>query len=270
MSGVAPRAGLDIARLRECLASPDCLLRSVEVVAETGSTNGDLLVRARSGEDVAGVVLIAEHQTAARGRHGRAWSAPPRSQVAFSLGVDASSVPTGEWGWLPLVVGMAVVEAISAQTSVRPSLKWPNDVMVHDRKLAGILAEVAAPSQTIVVGVGVNVTLTAEEAPSPSATSLTLQGAGIVDRTALASGIVREVARRGRQWQAVGGVDRRIVDDYNRLCTTLGMPVRASLPGDQQIVGVANAVDQSGRLRISTADGLTTVSAGDVVHLRAQ
>ncbi|MGV7264163.1 biotin--[acetyl-CoA-carboxylase] ligase, partial [Mycobacterium kansasii] len=90
---------------------------------------------------------------------GRQWSAPPRSQLALSVGVDASGVPADSWGWLPLATGVAVVDAVAEVTGVRVGLKWPNDVLVGPAggKLAGILAEVASPAPVVVVGLGLNV-----------------------------------------------------------------------------------------------------------------
>src|SRR4051794_18215127 len=131
--------------------------RDIEVVDQTGSTNADLLARAAAGEDIDGVVLIAEAQTAGRGRHGRSWSTPPRSQIALSAGVGVGALPSDVWGWLPLLTGVAVVDAIAEVTGVTAGLKWPNDVLVTDRgKLAGILAEVAAPESLVVIGLGIN------------------------------------------------------------------------------------------------------------------
>jgi BirA family transcriptional regulator, biotin operon repressor / biotin---[acetyl-CoA-carboxylase] ligase len=141
-------------------------------VAETSSTNADLLARHAAGEGIIGAVLLAEYQTGGRGRNGRSWSAPPRSQIAISIGVDATGVPASAWGWLPLLTGVALVDAIRTATGIEAGVKWPNDVPVGTGKLAGILTEVAAPDPVIVVGLGLNVTLTPEEAPDPKATSL--------------------------------------------------------------------------------------------------
>jgi BirA family biotin operon repressor/biotin-[acetyl-CoA-carboxylase] ligase len=150
------------------LVGPGRAWRRVDVVEEIGSTNADLLTRAAAGEDIDGAVLLAEYQSAGRGRHGRSWSAPARSQVAASVGVGVAAVPSETWGWLPLLTGVAVVDALDEITGVTAGLKWPNDVLVGTGKLAGILAEVAAPEPVVVVGLGLNVTMTAEEAPDPS------------------------------------------------------------------------------------------------------
>ena len=157
---VDPQAApLDPAALRDGLVGPGLPWRRLDVVAETGSTNADLLDRAATGEDIDGSVLVAEYQTAGRGRHGRHWSAPPHTQIAFSVGINGSSVPHTGWGWLPLATGVAVADALHAVADVPAGLKWPNDVLVEGGKLAGILAEVAAPASAIVVGLGLKVDL---------------------------------------------------------------------------------------------------------------
>lgn len=242
--------------------------RRLDVVEETGSTNADLLARCAAGTDIDGSVLLAEYQNAGRGRHGRQWSGPPRSQIAMSVGVSASSVPPSGWGWLTLATGVAVVDALAEMPGVQAGLKWPNDVMLGGGKLAGILAEVAAPAPTIVVGLGLNVTMTADEAPDDAATSLLLAGSP-ADRNALTSGILRALARRIRQWRAGGGAGRELHDDYRRYSLTLGRRVRATLPGGRHLVGLARDVDELGRLRIDTGEHTVTLSAGDITHLRA-
>ena len=153
--------------------------RRIDVVDETGSTNADLLARAAAGEDIDGAVLIAESQTAGRGRHGRSWSDAAAARRSRCRSASASArVPSAAWGWLPLLTGVAVVDAVAEVAGVTAGLKWPNDVLVGTGKLAGILAEVAAPEPVVVVGLGLNVT----EAPDPVATSLAMLGA-TVDRT---------------------------------------------------------------------------------------
>jgi BirA family biotin operon repressor/biotin-[acetyl-CoA-carboxylase] ligase len=236
----------------------------IDVVEATGSTNADLLARATAGEDIDGAVLIAESQTAGRGRHGRSWSTPPGSQIALSAGVGVGAVPSEAWGWLPLLTGVAVVDAVAEVAGVTAGLKWPNDVLVGTGKLAGILAEVAAPQPVVVVGLGLNVT----EAPDPAATSLALLGAA-VDRTELTEAVLSHLAARIDRWRAAGGVDATLAGDYRSRSVTIGNRVRASLPGDRTVSGVAADVDDAGRLRIDTGVEVVTVSAGDITHLRA-
>ncbi|AQA01464.1 biotin--[acetyl-CoA-carboxylase] ligase [Mycobacterium sp. MS1601] len=258
-----PRSPLDVTTLRDLPT-----WRSVDVVDETGSTNADLLARAAAGEDIAGNVLLAEYQNSGRGRHGRAWTAPPRSLIAMSVGIGTAGVPPDAWGWLPLLTGVAVVDALARSCSVSAKLKWPNDVLVGGGKLAGILAEVAAPAPVIVVGLGLNVSLSADEAPDPRATSLAMLGNSAVDRTALVAGILGTLADRVRQWRAAGGADETLMRDYRTRSSTLGTEVRALLPGDTSLVGTATDIDAFGRLIIDDGSTVTTVAAGDITHLR--
>jgi BirA family biotin operon repressor/biotin-[acetyl-CoA-carboxylase] ligase len=242
--------------------------RHLRAVTETGSTNADLLAQAAEGEDIAGSVLLAEFQTAGRGRHGRAWTAPPRSQIAMSVGVDVRDVPTDAWGWLPLLTGVAVVETLRGQYGVEAGLKWPNDVLVDTGKLAGILAEAAGPVSVVVVGLGLNVSLTVDEAPDPAATSLAILGYGDVDRTELAATLLRTLSARVKSWRAHGGADPRLRSDYLRYSRTIGTRVRALLPGDAKLEGSAFAVDDIGRLLIDDGTQTVAISAGDITHLR--
>jgi BirA family transcriptional regulator, biotin operon repressor / biotin---[acetyl-CoA-carboxylase] ligase len=263
----ALRTPLDAAVLRDGLVGPGMPWRQLDVVAETGSTNADLLARAQGGADIDGSVLLAEYQNAGRGRHGRQWSAPPRTQVALSVGVAGASVPRPAWGWLTLAAGVAVADALAA-FDVEAGLKWPNDVLVNDCKLAGILAEVAAPTPAIVVGLGLNVTLTADEAPDPVATSLLMLESPATDRNALARRILRELALRIDAWRTAGGADSALIADYQRYSLTLNTRVRASLPGDREVIGLARSVDETGRLCVDTGAEMVAISAGDITHLR--
>jgi BirA family transcriptional regulator, biotin operon repressor / biotin---[acetyl-CoA-carboxylase] ligase len=262
-----PGDPLDVDRLRRALVGPGGSWRRVDVVEETGSTNADLLARAAAGEDIDGAVLLAESQTAGRGRHGRSWSTPPRSQIALSVGVGVGAVPNVAWGWLPLLAGVAVVDAVGEVTGLTAGLKWPNDVLAGTGKLAGILAEVAAPEPVVVVGLGLNVTMTAEEAPDPVATSLSMLDA-TADRTVLAEAVLRHLATRIGGWQTAAGADAALAAGYRSHSVTIGNRVRAGLPGDRAVEGVASDIDELGRLRIDTGAEVLTVSAGDITHLR--
>ncbi|MGY4710211.1 biotin--[acetyl-CoA-carboxylase] ligase [Mycolicibacterium sp. CBM1] len=256
------RAPLNLTAIREQFPG------RVDVVTDTGSTNADLLARHAAGEDIRGTVLLAEHQNAGRGRNGRRWSAPPRSQIALSIGVAADDVPAESWGWLPLLTGVALVDAVRNTTGIEAGVKWPNDVLVGDGKLAGILAEVAAPDPVIVVGLGLNVTLTTDEAPDPRATSLQLLGATQLDRDTLVTAVLGELTTRIRSWQAAKGPDPHLVADYRQRSSTLGARVRAIMPGEHEITGIATDIDALGRLHIDTGTDVVTVSAGDITHLR--
>jgi BirA family transcriptional regulator, biotin operon repressor / biotin---[acetyl-CoA-carboxylase] ligase len=252
--------------------------RQFDVVAQTGSTNADLLARAATGADVDGAVLITEHQTAGRGRQGRSWSATPRAQITMSVGVAVVDVPVTAWGWLTLATGVAVLDTLDAEipelaaNGVRVGLKWPNDVLGGGGKLAGILAEVARPY--VVIGVGLNVTQAPDEVDGPGATSLLDLGARAPDRGALVVALLEKLAARIAAWRAARGVDAQLAADYRARSLTLGNLVRAVLPGGGEVVGTARDIDDQGRLCIQTegpgqTDARTvTVSAADVVHLR--
>jgi BirA family transcriptional regulator, biotin operon repressor / biotin---[acetyl-CoA-carboxylase] ligase len=261
------RPPLDVAALRAELIGTGLGWRQLDVVAQTGSTNADLLARAASGIDVDGAVLIAEHQTAGRGRQGRGWSATPRAQITMSVGVSVVDVPTTTWGWLPLASGVAVVDAVGPLlqvTGVEAGLKWPNDVLAGGGKLAGILAEVAKP--VVVIGVGLNVTQAPEEvAGAPSLLDL---GVAAPDRDQLVRSLLRELGGRIAAWRAARGSDPQLAADYRARSLTIGSRVRAQLPGGRELVGTARDIDDQGRLCLETDGETVVVSAGDVVHLR--
>jgi BirA family transcriptional regulator, biotin operon repressor / biotin---[acetyl-CoA-carboxylase] ligase len=258
------RPPLDAEGLRRRLVTPGGLWRDVRVVPETGSTNADLLAEARKGAPE-GLVLVAEVQTAGRGRLGRVWTSPPRAALVFSVLLRPAEVPPARRGWLPLLTGVAVASTVRAQTAVPASLKWPNDVLVAERKLAGILAE--AHGDMIVVGTGLNVTLAPAELPVPTATSLLIEDAASTDRDALLVAILTELEHRYQAWRA-GPDEPGLRADYLRRSATVGRGVRVELPGGALLTGTAEDVDDVGRLVVRTPETLVRVGAGDVVHVR--
>jgi BirA family transcriptional regulator, biotin operon repressor / biotin---[acetyl-CoA-carboxylase] ligase len=260
------RTPLDAAALRAELIGTGLGWRQLDIVEQTGSTNADLLARAASGTDVAGAVLIAEHQTAGRGRHGRRWSDSPRAQITMSVGVSVVDVPTAGWGWLSLATGVAVVDTVAAVTGVQAGLKWPNDVLAGGGKLAGILAEVARP--VVVIGLGLNVTQAPEEVDGPGATSLLDLGVPAPDRDQLLRVLLRELGRRIVAWRAARGADWQLAADYRARSLTIGARVHAQLPGGKELVGTASGIDDQGRLCLETQGETVVISAGDVLHLR--
>jgi BirA family transcriptional regulator, biotin operon repressor / biotin---[acetyl-CoA-carboxylase] ligase len=245
--------------------------RQVEVMKVCPSTNAELAARARAGEQ-AGVVLVADHQSAGRGRLDRTWVTPPGSALTFSALLDPGPVPVARWPWLPLLVGIAVAEGVRRVGEVDCTLKWPNDVLVGDRKLAGILVERVERSAgaVAVVGVGLNVSMTEQELPVPTATSLELEGAATTDRTVVLREVLRSLEALFVQWRAdLGDASRGLVDSYVRRCGTLGRQVRVDLPDGEQLSGVATGIDTDGRLEVRTPEGPRILGAGDVVHVRA-
>ncbi|MYZ10270.1 biotin--[acetyl-CoA-carboxylase] ligase [Streptomyces sp. SID2999] len=268
------RPPLNATALRRGLLHEGGLWTSVDVVQRTGSTNSDLVARAASGEAGEGAVLIAEEQTAGRGRLDRRWTAPPRSGLFFSVLLRPAEVPLERWGWLPLLTGVAVATGLSRAAGVDTALKWPNDLLVtvggEERKAGGILAE-RAGEDGVVVGVGLNVTLRADELPVPQAGSLVLADAVSTDRDTLLRSVLRSLETWYDRWRSAGGdpATSTLQETYAAGCATLGRQVRAELPGDRALVGEAVAVDGDGRLVIATAEGTReAVGAGDIVHLR--
>lgn len=303
--------GLDAAALRHALVgsagaagSADAPYTSLDVVEEIGSTNAELLARAADGAPDRSV-LLAEYQATGRGRLGRVWTAPPRTQVAVSVLLRPGAVTPTLFGWLPLVTGLAVRDGLREAAGVEATLKWPNDVLVSGRKLSGILAEMTTVPAAgdfqvrlpaVVVGVGINVALTQDQLPVPHATSLQLEG-GSVDRTAVARAVLEALARRHQQWRECergsgSTISDELMDAYMQACSTIGAEVRVELPGDVVRVGRAVRVDREGRLVVvakkeqtsnpQTQDLKTNgdddngdagteefaVAAGDVTHVR--
>lgn len=245
----------------------------MEVVPSTGSTNSDLA--ARAAELPEGAVLVAEEQTAGRGRLDRSWVAPARSGLFFSVLLKpGAAVPQERWGWLTLLAGVAAATGLSRAAGVDTALKWPNDLLVivdgEERKTGGILAERVGDG--VVLGIGLNVTLTDAELPVPEAGSLALAKASVTDREPLLKAVLRSLEEWYGEWRAAGGdpAASGLQETYAAGCATLGRHVRAELPGGRRLTGTAEAVDADGRLVVRTADGeREPVGAGDVIHLRS-
>ncbi|MEV1158956.1 biotin--[acetyl-CoA-carboxylase] ligase [Micromonospora chokoriensis] len=281
------RPPLSAARLRRALVAPNGPWARLELRAETGSTNADVAEAARVGEPE-GLVVVAEQQTAGRGRRGRVWQSPARAGITTSVLLrPGEAVPDRGWlavpptgyGWLPLLAGVALVEAVARLAELEASLKWPNDLLIDDAKCAGVLAEVVpgrAPEEpaAIVLGIGLNVTLRADELPeNPTglpATSLQLAGAAATDRDPLLRALLRSVAEWYDRWRSAGGdaVASGLRDAYLAACSTVGREVRVLLPDGEVLTGSATGVDRDGQLQVATATTTRTLAAGEVLHLR--
>lgn len=246
------------------LTAEGALWREVRLLTEVDSTNRVAAEAARAGAPE-GLVVVAEAQTGGRGRQGRSWSSPPRAGLLVSV-LLRPTVEPARWGWLPLLGGLAVARAVTAQTGVPVGLKWPNDLLAGpgERKLAGLLAEAlpatGAHGPAVVLGLGLNVTTTAAELPE-GATSLAWEGARSTDRSPLLRGLLRELAGAYDTWH----VDREPVERaYAEACLTLGRRVRVEVIGRAAVEGTADGIAADGSLLV---DGVPH-SAGDVTHLR--
>ncbi len=221
----------------------------VEVLEETTSTNAVVAERAEAGEPE-GLVVVAERQTSGRGRLDRQWVSPPRAGLTFSVLLRPDLATAG---WLPLLGGLAVADALRDRCGVDAVLKWPNDVLVGERKVCGLLAQVAGGG--VVLGIGLNVTTREDELPPDRpATSLQLAGATTTDRDTLLRAVLRSLR------STLADADE---DAYRARCSTIGRRVRVEL-ADTAVEGTATAVDDDGRIVV---DG-RHYGAGDVVHLR--
>jgi BirA family transcriptional regulator, biotin operon repressor / biotin---[acetyl-CoA-carboxylase] ligase len=255
---------LDAAALARSLVRPGGLWSEITVVAETGSTNTDLLRDAVAGA-AEGRVLAAEAQTAGRGRMGRSWQSTPGAALTFSVLLRPASVPASLRGWVPLLAGVAAVSALRDVAGAPAALKWPNDVLAGERKLAGILTEQAGDA--IVAGIGMNFSALPAGPAAARAASVEAEARTRVSRQQLLVAVLREIEDGYRRWTAdPEGCGLR--ERYMRMCATIGRAVRVELPGGRILAGTAADVDAGGRLVVSDAGALTAVSAGDVVHVR--
>ncbi|MGY1715128.1 biotin--[acetyl-CoA-carboxylase] ligase [Geodermatophilus sp. SYSU D01106] len=262
------RPPLDAAALQAALVRDSRLWRSLEVVPEVGSTNADLAARA-ADDAPEGTVLVAEHQVSGRGRLDRTWTSPPRAGLTVSV-LLRPDVPAARRGWLPLLTGIALGEAVGEVSGVRSSLKWPNDLLAADgTKLAGILAEVTGTA--VVVGTGLNVNTRREELP-PTGTSLALVAGAPVDRGPLLMAFLRALEGRYLAWTAALGdpVSTGLAADYLAWCSTVGAEVTVTMPDGSELAGTATAVDWDGRLVLDTGGGTVELASGDVRHVRTR
>lgn len=243
------------------LSSSESLVSSLTYVPETGSTNADLAIS--GGEDL--TVLVAGSQTAGRGRAGREWSSPEGSSLAVSILLKPKF---DNLTWLPLLAGLAMTRAVR-RLGVNASLKWPNDVLVNERKISGVLSELVDGS-TVIVGAGLNLTQAQGELPIANATSLALEGAATQLPEAL-NAYLAEFVSLYKEFAAAGGdAEVSLRAQVREVCGTIGQEVRAIMPGENEVIGKAIDIDATGRLLINVAgeNTLYAVGAGDIVHLR--
>jgi BirA family transcriptional regulator, biotin operon repressor / biotin---[acetyl-CoA-carboxylase] ligase len=264
----AARPPLDTARLGADNPElmPDLV---VEVVDTLPSTNHAVAERARAGGAPDGLVVVADHQSDGRGRLDRTWETTPGTAVTFAM-LLRPEAPTRSWPWLPLIVGYAVDKVLKAR-GLDAGVKWPNDVLVGEKKVAGILVErLETPDgPAAVVGVGLNVAQTADELPVPEATSLELETGAPVDRTDVLVEVLNAVREAIDAWEIGGDLNNmRVHESYAAACVTLGRQVRVELPDGTTLEGLALEIDPAGQLVVEVEGRRHPVAAGDVVHVR--
>ena len=259
------------------------LVRRLDYVASTGSTNTDLIATAAERADLS--VLVAGHQSAGRGRStGRQWVSPEGSSLAISVllrptsGLGAPTLSPTSFGWLPLLAGLAMARAVGKFIPAgEVAVKWPNDVLVNEHKISGILSELLPDLSGVVIGAGINIRQSQDELPIETATSLAIELAKQEANLApsndqvLAAYLGELRALYSRFVESGGDANSfGLRAEIAESCGSIGRRVRAIMPGDHEITGSGVGLDETGRLLIQP-DGsqeLFAVSAGDIVHLR--
>src|SRR6185503_11742770 len=270
----SPHQGYQLLEVPDVLCADDLLGlaaqnkvvgRDIRVFEQTNSTNDIIEKLARDGVRD-GVVVFAESQTRGRGRLGRPWLSPPRRGLWFSVLLRPDLRPQGATQ-LTVAAAVALVRAIHEETGLSPEIKWPNDILVRGRKVAGVLTELAAELDHIkhvTLGIGVDVNLTASEFPPDLrnlATSLKLECGRHVNRIELAAAILRELDRAYAQIRA--GQFEGLANEWQEHCSTLGRRVTIHI-GTRALQGHAESLDHDGALLLRTDHGrLERIIGGD-------
>jgi BirA family biotin operon repressor/biotin-[acetyl-CoA-carboxylase] ligase len=237
----------------------------------TGSTNADAIALAERGAPHLSVVA-AGHQTAGRGRLGRAWETVPGSSMLVSVVLRPAIEPEAA-SLIPLLAAICMGEACGGGFGIHTSIKWPNDLVVNDRKLAGILPEAKVSGgalEYVVVGVGVNLYQRTEDFPSElqdRATSVVLEG-GSPNEGEERSAMSTYLWGYSLYDLATQEARVRLVRNARGFCSTIGREVRATTTDGREIVGTAVDLDERGGLVIEADGARETVAFGEVHHLR--
>lgn len=245
----------------------------IEVMDTVDSTNKMLKEWFQMGGE-GEKVMFAKEQTAGVGRHGRPWLAPANTQLIFSLGrkIEFSPDSSAQVGWIPLVAGLALQKVLQSELSVTAGLKWPNDVQIEGKKIAGILVEALPRNSqdtllTVIVGIGINLFTHQNMEHLPNATSVEnyLPPGTILYPTNLAVSIVKELITQLTNL-AKG---KNFTQEYLKASSTIGKQVRLEIANSKPIIGQAVDIDEYGRLQLATVEGEKRVfSAGEITHLR--
>lgn len=248
------------------LPHPRIVGRDIQVFQSTTSTNDVVEKLARDGVQE-GVVVFAESQTQGRGRLGRKWLSPPGKGLWFSVLLRPGVRPP-EATRLTVATATALRRAIQAETGLHPAIKWPNDILVNHRKVAGILTELSAEPDRVkhvILGVGVDVNLNASEFPPDlrrQATSLKIETGEPVTRPALAAAILRELDADYARIRA--GEFSAVADEWEAHCTTVGQTVAIRI-GQRLVRGRAESLGDEGALLLRTEHGhIERIIGGDV------
>lgn len=249
------------------------LANRLDYLSSTGSTNSDLINHAMATPETYPdfSVLVTGSQVAGRGRSGRQWIAPEGSSLIVSVLVRPLSVSPTQFSWLPLIAGLAMANAISHfDSSARAKVKWPNDILIADKKVCGILSEALSDLSGVVIGTGVNVFQTREQLPIETATSLATENINVANLDELLAEYLRNLRCYYDEYISCNGelAESQLLDSIRLACGTIGRQVRVILPGDKELTGEAIDIDALGRLVLQHDGTQSAVSVGDIVHLR--
>lgn len=231
----------------------------VSVVEVTGSTQDDIAQLVNDKKAQSGDVIATEYQSAGRGRLDRKFDAPKSSALTFSFYIEPTREKT-DWSFLTLLTGLSAVFTLTAlDPESSPTLKWPNDILIKDGKVGGIIAQ--ATGNGVIIGLGLNVGMTQDELPVAHATSLALNDFSILDRNLILASFLNIFEELLERWQ--DGED--LLHLYNERSSTIGREVRIEHPDGSYKNGKAVGVTPTGELILE--DG-SRVTVGDIVHLR--
>ena len=240
--------------------------RDIRVFEQTTSTNDVIEKLARDGVKE-GVVVFAESQTKGRGRLGRKWISSAHKGLWFSVLLRPDLRPQ-ETTQLVVAAATALFRAIKSETGLKPEIKWPNDILIGGKKVAGILTELSAEVDRVkhvILGIGVDVNLDVKEFPTElrkSATSLKIESGGTIERAELATAILRELDRD--YTRVCAGKFASLADEWEENCTTIGKNVAVQI-GGRKIRGRAEALDDGGALLLRTEYGHLEQITGGVI-----
>jgi BirA family biotin operon repressor/biotin-[acetyl-CoA-carboxylase] ligase len=239
---------------------------ALEIVDSVDSTNSELLRRAEKG-DVHGLVIVAERQTAGRGRRGRGWTSIAGGSLVFSLGWRFAR-RASDLTALSLAVGLALVDTLEGEGFAGIGLKWPNDLVHRERKLGGVLVELSGPARgasLAVIGIGINVRLSPSvrrTIDQPVTDLATIAPIRSLDRSALLGRLLAEQARMLERYAASGFTPMHAA--WQRRHALHGRAVQVQCPDGRTIGGTVTGVDSDGALRVSTGDGTARLLSGEV------
>ena len=242
--------------------------KDIRLFPEVVSTN-TLAMEAASQGAPEGTVIIAEMQTGGKGRLGRTWISP-RGNLYLSV-ILRPQIPTHKAPLITLVGAVAVASAIRKLCSVQAEIKWPNDILISGKKVAGLLTEMSAEPDRIrhiALGIGVDVNMDLQELPLDvrlNATSLAIQAGAVIDRNLL----VRQIFRDLEHWYRIFlASEREVLKEWEQLNVTISRRVQVSGMGEV-FEGLAQGIDSEGRLKVALDDGtIRTVAAGDVTIVK--